>query len=303
MQNVQRLTIAAHAKINLALAVGPPEGPKGYHPICSWMTAVDLFDDLIIERKPEGPSTYTIEWAHDAPRSSPIDWPIEKDLAVRAHRFMEHLAGRELPINLIVRKRIPVGGGLGGGSSDAAAMLAGLTLAFDEITFDLPHIAEVCTALGSDVGFFFDPTRPAGCPSPAIVGGFGEAIERVKPFERPIVLFIPDFGTPTGPVYNAFDARPPHPIRESVVRVLASQAEAATSESLFNDLAEPAMTIEPRLRLIRETLEHTLKIPIHITGSGSTMFAIVSDRVQRMKVLKAAKAAVPQVVSLSATTV
>src|SRR5690606_39519200 len=79
------LHAAAYAKVNLALAVGRAEGPKGWHPIASWMACVDLRDDMdLLALDPSRASRYAILWADDAPKRSDIDWPIAKDLAVRA---------------------------------------------------------------------------------------------------------------------------------------------------------------------------------------------------------------------------
>src|SRR6185295_18407432 len=116
--------------VNLALSVGPPlpagDPRAGMHPIASWMHAIDLCDEVWITRLVTGASRLDIAWADDAPRPSPIDWPSEKDLAFRAHRLLEGDTGRALPAAIRIAKRIPVGGGLGGGSSDAAATLLAL---------------------------------------------------------------------------------------------------------------------------------------------------------------------------------
>ena len=123
--------VAAPAKLNLALSVGPPNVDR-MHPISSWMVTVDLFDDLDVARLPDGSlSRYAIEWHPEARRRTPIDWSISKDLAVRAHLAIERLVGRPLPLQMRLRKRIPVGGGLGGGSSDAAAMIRAVDAIFD----------------------------------------------------------------------------------------------------------------------------------------------------------------------------
>jgi 4-diphosphocytidyl-2C-methyl-D-erythritol kinase len=300
-----KLNIAAHAKINLALAVGPPAPPHGYHPICSWMSAIDVFDDVEIERLEDRLiSQYAVEWAPNAARPTPIDWPIEKDLAVRAHQYVEQIAGRPLPVKLTVRKRIPVGGGLGGGSADAGAVLTGLVHLFDDLDLPMEHIAEVSTALGSDVGFFTQPgLKVHGLPQPAIVEGFGETIERLDRFERPLILFVPEFGTSTGAVYKALDAKPNGELKSSLVRELAGKGAQVDTMDLFNDLAEPACRVEPRLGELRAHLTRALEVPVHITGSGSSLFCLSDGRLERAKLLKRAREAAPGLVTISGTTI
>ena len=109
----------AHAKLNLALAVGQPDEQTGYHPIASLFTAIDLHDTVSVRALHDdaAPSQYAIAWDDGAD----TEWPSADDLAVKAHRAIERLIRRPIPIQLTVTKRIPAGGGLGGGSSDAAA--------------------------------------------------------------------------------------------------------------------------------------------------------------------------------------
>lgn len=259
---------SAHAKINLAIAVGPPPGGAGdgLHPICSWFAPIDLADELRVELLRDGPSRYEIVWAEDAPRQSPIDWPIENDLAVRAHRLLEREVGRPLPIALRLTKRIPVGGGLGGGSSDAAAMLRAV-IGVHRLEIPADRVHAIALSLGSDVPYFLlDP------PSPAIVEGVGESVTPTPPIAGSLILILPPFGCPTGAVYKAFDAMGPKPMRAEAVRALAGNT--LNSEELFNDLATPAESIEPRLREIRATASRIAARPVHVTGSGSTLFAL-----------------------------
>jgi 4-diphosphocytidyl-2-C-methyl-D-erythritol kinase len=242
------------------------------HPISSWMSAIDLGDDLTLRAlEPGEASRWRVAWADDAPRPSPIDWPIEKDLAVRAHRALEARCGRTLPVEGLILKRTPVGGGLGGGSADAGAALSGLNELFSLglRTADLRGVAET---LGSDVAFFVDDHTPA---RPAIVGGFGERIERVGAVAADVLLLLPAFGTPTGPVYRAYDASP-RALRDAEVRRLAADG-AATGRidpgRLFNDLAEPACRVEPRLGALMERVR-ALGPAVHVSGSGSTLMVV-----------------------------
>jgi 4-diphosphocytidyl-2-C-methyl-D-erythritol kinase len=274
----------AFAKLNLALSVGPAlpasaGDQAGFHPIASWFCAVDLWDDLTLTRLGDAEaSRYTIQWAGDAPRTSALDWPIEKDLAVRAHRLVEARVGRALPVEMRLSKRIPVGGGLGGGSSDAAAMLRSVDRLFQ---LHLPGEVqlELSRRLGSDVAYFLDG-EVTGPPRGAIVTGLGERVERVESVAGWAVLLIPAVGCPTGPVYRAFDAAAGAVLRERQVRevVAASRVRGGIdTRALFNDLAGPAQSVQPVLARIRADAEQALETSVHVTGSGSTLFAMAQS--------------------------
>lgn len=281
------LTLKAHAKLNLALAVGPPRPPKGYHPIASCFVAIELHDTLTLQRLPDGsPSRFDIRWASDAPKPTPIDWPIEKDLAACAHAILEKQVGRTLPIALTLDKRTPVGGGLGGGSSDAAYTLMGLNQLFD-LGLVQSDIVALSAPLGSDIAYFLDmpatlpPDRVRAAaftpraPRPALVTGFGETIKRSSGGNpQPVLLLIPPFGCPTGPVYQAFDRLNPKPIDEDRLMLLHAGSVGAGTGVLFNDLAAPACMVQPRLGVILSTLSSLAPLQFHITGSGSTLFTI-----------------------------
>lgn len=263
------VTRAAHAKINLVLAVAPPRAGDGLHPICSWFAPLDLADEVAVTRLPDGAeSRCAITWAADAPMPSPIDWPLERDLTVRAHRALEALAKRRLPVSIAVTKRIPVGGGLGGGSSDAGAALRALIELFG-LQPSVRELVALALSLGSDVPYFLlDP------PAAAVVESVGESVSPAAALTGTgLVLIFPPFGTPTGAVYRAFDEAPNAPFREAEVRSMAA-AGRIEAASLFNDLAAPAERVEPRLAETRLLAARAVRLPVHITGSGSTMFVV-----------------------------
>lgn len=271
------MRLRAFAKLNLALAVAPPEreGPRrGWHRICSWMHAIDLHDDVEVrvDRSLDGP-VLDARWADDAPlhAGEPLGWDAQSDLAFRAAKKLDERA----PLLVMLRKRIPDGGGLGGGSSNAAAVLrAGSAL------LGLGHrreaLRELAMTLGSDVAFFIDDADPSldAPPRPAIVGGFGDTIDRLAaPSEPlPVTLAVPPFGCSTKDVYAAFDGFEPGPLREAEVRSLAMQSPMVAE--LFNDLSEPAMSVQPELATLRDAFVHQWQAPVHVTGSGSTLFAM-----------------------------
>jgi len=265
------VTLPAHAKLNLALAVGPPiaRGPgAGFHPIASWMVPIDLADEVRIEPLPPG-STSRVEVRWQS--GSPVEWPVESDLATRAHRALEAVAG-PLPCVIRVTKSIPAGGGLGGGSSDAAAVLRGLAQAF-ELSPAPGALSALAHSLGSDIPFFIDEDRPPDHPPrPALVTGLGDAVERLdaRTPDAPVLLICPPFGCPTGEVYRTFDAAP-RPFRPEAVDRLA-RAPGLDPADLFNDLAEPAERVRPALAGLRRALTEGLGVPVHVSGSGSTLF-------------------------------
>lgn len=266
------LTLAAPAKVNLALSVGGRRD-DGLHPIASWFLAVDLADDLTLTRRDA--TAFDIAFADDAPAPGRVDWPLDRDLAVRAHALLERHIGGRLPVAATLRKRIPAGGGLGGGSSDAAAMLVGLDRLFD-LRLGEPVLRELALTLGSDVPFFVGVQH--GRRS-ALVTGVGEALEpaAVEP-DIALVLILPELACPTGPVYAAFDAMRPDTGPPDVQRVRRLMAGPLRPEAPFNDLAEPAMRVTPALRAVADRLRAALQWPIHVSGSGSTLFALASDR-------------------------
>jgi 4-diphosphocytidyl-2-C-methyl-D-erythritol kinase len=265
------IVVRAPAKLNLALSVGPP-GADRMHPIASWMVTVDFADDLHLTRLDAGrDSLYAIVWAPDAPRPSDIDWPIQKDLAVRAHLALERHVGRPLPVRMKLEKRIPVGGGLGGGSSDAAAMLRGVRELHGLAVSD-GELAEIARGLGSDVPFL---VRGGS----AIVEGLGERLEHHERLpDVHAVLAFPAAACPTGPVYGKFDLlRPDASLQAARVRALASAATLA-HDAPFNDLAEPAIAVTPSLADEIAEIAGLSGRRVHVSGSGSTLFVLCDDR-------------------------
>lgn len=280
----------AHAKLNLALAVGPPvagEGPRaGWHRIASWMHAIDLTDEVTIERTAEDDNSehrVSVVWAADAPHrrsesDTPVEWPIESDLASKALAAMEQRLERTLPVSITIRKRIPAAGGLAGGTADAAAVLLGVNELFE---FGLPieALRECADSVGSDLHFFLDDaTGPADPPRPALVTGFGDQIERIARSAGEIVLILSELACETPAIYAAYDRldQPRH--ERSFDSAAIVNARDPRDELCMNDLQRAAEHAEPRLAEIRERVEAAVgKGRAHLTGSGSTMFVLTRD--------------------------
>lgn len=272
------LTIQAPAKLNLALAVGPAsraDGLEALHPIASWMVTVNLYDELGLRRLDRGSiSRYAILWHADAKRRSDINWSITKDLAVRAHLALERHVGEALPIQLKLEKRIPVGSGLGGGSSDAAAMLRGLNALFS-LGLSAQELASIGSTLGSDIPYLVHGGS-------ALVEGFGERIalhSSLPPIHA--VIAFPAVACATARVYRLYDEMRDEVAAGSTGRfeTVAALARSGTPRphAPFNDLAPAAMRCAPELHVHLTEISSLAERPAHITGSGSAIFVLCDE--------------------------
>jgi 4-diphosphocytidyl-2-C-methyl-D-erythritol kinase len=278
-EELDRISMRAHAKLNLALAVGPPiDAPNqpthGYHPVYSYMHAIELSDLIEIRRLNLGhTSIFDLAWQRKDGTTQPVEWAPEQDLAFRAHQLLEQHSEQSLPVEVVVRKAIPAGGGLGGGSSDAASVLVGLNQLFG-LGLDTTALQSIAMRFGSDIAYFID--EELNSPRPAIVSGFGETIERIDPGHvgQSVSLIVPPFGCHTGQVYAAFDSTCDwdHP-DEARVHDLAGAAQLS-DDSIWNDLYPPACAIEPRLEQLRDSFATRFGKAVHLSGSGSTLFVL-----------------------------
>lgn len=261
------------AKVNLSLSVGPPEPADmpdaGMHPIASWMAPIDLFDDLTLE--PADETTLHVQWADDAPATSPIGWLHSDDLAVRALGAIGDAVGRELSAKITLTKRIPVGGGLGGGSSDGAACLKAANDLFG-LGLKAQHLAEIGRTLGSDIPFFVDE---GATPRPALVMRFGELIQRVELEPVGLLLIMPSFGCHTGDVYREYDQSPLTLDADRVIGM--AKTGRVDPDELFNDLALPAQRSQPELGSLMARVGRQTDLPVHVSGSGSTLFLVTDS--------------------------
>jgi 4-diphosphocytidyl-2-C-methyl-D-erythritol kinase len=266
---VNELQLTCPAKVNLALRVGPLS--DDYHPIRSWMMRINLVDDLYVKRlEDDAPSQFHISWADDAPRPGVVDWPIEDDLACLAAQITEQHIGRPMPVMVRLVKRIPTGAGLGGGSSDGAAMLTALDRLFD-LNMTRDQKWALAGLLGSDVPFFFEPTGSA------VASGRGEQIEPVAAPAIHLALILPNVHCSTGGVYGHFDALGSTPsVDDGAVDQLVAAGHVGPDDP-FNDLAEPACDLVPELRQIRNRCAQVVDQSVHVTGSGAGLFVVAAD--------------------------
>ncbi len=254
--------IKTPAKINLHLRVGPPRA-DGFHPLMTWMVTIGLADSLEFSKHTEpGEIAMTCSDA-----SLPCD---DRNLVVRAAKLIRQNPEQSVRIHL--EKIVPHGGGLGGGSSDAAATLVALNR-FWNLRKSYADLAELAGRLGSDIPFFFHG------PS-SVCRGRGEIVRPIAPpaLARWVLLILPELSMPTPAVYREFDAMKlgsdQHVEIEPDWDRWALLPSVELLGELVNDLEAPAFGIEPRLALLREQIEQKLARTVRMSGSGSSLFTL-----------------------------
>ncbi len=257
----------AHAKINLWLEV-LRRRDDGFHEIETIMHEVDLADRVIVERKTAG-----LSLAVDDPRL-PTG---EENLVMRAVRALEKAVDRPLPCHVTLEKRIPAGGGLGGGSSDGAAVLRALRRLFD-LALDDSELERVAAEFGSDTSFFIRGGT-------AFCRGRGERIEHHAGPPAPLdwVLILPDFPIATASVFDALTLTESPREGYDILSVLERSDVGSLRRRLFNRLEEPVRRLHPR---IARWLDAMAERGLRVSGSGSTLFMLADDAAEAESLVK-----------------
>ena len=255
--------VTAPAKINLCLGVGPVRD-DGFHPLATVYQAVGLYDEVVL--RPADAPDLTVSGDGVDITDVPAD---ETNLAMRAVRLLAEHHDDELTVAMHVRKRIPVAGGLAGGSTDAAAALLGADLLFDLHTprEELLHLAG---RLGSDVPFCLVGGTAMG-------SGRGEVVTPVMTRGEYWWVIVPSSpGLATPQVYGEFDRlnagrRVPEPeIPDELLAGLRAGDAEKLGASLDNDLEPAALSLRPDLG---ELLHAGRRASAHgalVSGSGPT---------------------------------
>lgn len=251
---------AAHAKVNLWLDVLAREA-SGFHQIETLFCGLALHDELTLEAGPSG---------IDLTVSGADVGPVEANLVHRAAVAFTQAAGVEPAWRFRLTKNIPAGGGLGGGSSDAALALRLL----NEHTgrpLDAARLAQIAAGLGSDVPFFLH-----GLPC-ALAWSRGERLLRLPaPPSAPVLLLIPPFPIPTGEAYRHLaESRGDRSPEPRIALEPAALADwTALAGSARNDFEPVAFALRPELAELHMHLRATGPILALLAGSGSTLFAV-----------------------------
>jgi 4-diphosphocytidyl-2-C-methyl-D-erythritol kinase len=247
------------AKINLTLDILGVR-PDGYHELRSIVQPIDLFDEIKIETE-EGRGVELT--------SSGISVPLDKtNLAWRAAELFLEKSGLELKIKISIRKQIPPGAGLGGGSGNAAAVLIGLNRITKTLTEQ--ELLKLALNLGADVPFFIRSQT-------ALMEGVGEEINPLRNFPLfHYVILCPNIHTSTEEVYKKWDELNNRDIvqKESIDESVKQFSVRRLDPPLKNDLESAAISLHPEIKAYKQILTSLGLESVSMTGSGSAVYAV-----------------------------
>ena len=259
----------AHGKINLHLQV---EGKRddGYHTLLTLFALISLHDTVFIEAHRDPSVELCIRGDYPLPQGS-------KNIAYKAARwYLARYGIKNWGVKITIEKRIPPGSGLGGGSSDAGAVIRALVRFFGESD---PDLVRDSVEIGADVPFFVSGAHLA------LASGVGEQIEPLSARIAPpgLLVAVPPFSLSTKEVYEAFDAlqKEAHslhpPLEKSAIADAASSGDASSFRELFyNHLELPVFKKHPELEAAKKRFYEAGAIFAQMTGSGSALFALCS---------------------------
>ena len=277
---MKSVTLPAYAKVNLYLDV-LGKRPDGYHELLTLFERVDLADEVTIELKPG--KQLELECNHPAvPRDG-------TNLSLRAAETYQQAAGWFQGLRIVLKKRIPVAGGMGGGSSNAAATLHGLQMLSGE-ALPKEKLFQLANGLGADVAFLL-----AQVPW-ALGRGRGDQIEPLSLSTRLWHLLIaPGFPIPTKAVYQAFALTAPGPDVRLLEDALRSSDLPRVRGLLFNALEPTVEALYPAIRHVKATVEKKAGLPRPmVSGSGSTVFVVCASQEEAEEGCRALKKREPR---------
>jgi 4-diphosphocytidyl-2-C-methyl-D-erythritol kinase len=263
--SAKKLTVPAFAKINLGLRV-LGRRPDGYHEISTVFQTITLHDTLTFETAPGG----RLELVCSDPEI-PVD---ETNLVLRAASALRERFGVAAGARVGLEKSIPAGGGLGGGSSDAAVTLAALATLWG-IETGAGELAEIGARLGADVPFFLTGGTASGTGTGTDIRPLADAPKMY------LCVVTPGVRVSTAEAYGALGA-PALTKEEGLVNLSVSRTEADFPDSLCdvtsNDFEAVVVRLHPEIGRAREALAGAGARRVMLSGSGSSVFGVFESK-------------------------
>ena len=283
------MVLKSYAKLNLSLEV-LEKRPDSYHNLKTIFERIDLFDTITLRSLPGTLIRVT---------TSRKDLPQDRgNLAYRCAELLQKELSIKKGVCIEIVKRIPVGAGLGGGSSNAATVLMGLNTLW-KLRLSDNKLAAYAGLIGSDVPFFMHNL------SFALGGGRGEIIKPLPSLRKTRfwhVLVVPPVKVLTPYIYQQWDAREGLCKKKKArrltkrgfdVKILSLELKkrdfAGISENLHNSLEPVTSELYPVVRLVKKRLFELGIKPVLMSGSGPAVFGIVSSRKEAVSVFRQLK--------------
>jgi len=287
------LTLKAPAKINWTLYV-LNKREDGYHNILSLMHCVNLYDTLIFEH------------ASGIELSANMDIPAEQNLVYKAAGMLKECTNTKAGAKIILKKEIPSGAGLGGGSSDAACALTGLNRLW-RLDLSADELKTIGSRLGSDIPFFLNYYSDTCCPL-AVVEGRGEVLTPLKIDKSFTLLLIkPSVSISTAWAYEKLSSNlTPHFLLKAqgqgskkltktrdkinniklIYNALKAGDMSLVNDRIHNDFEDAVIEEYPVISGLKEELLNVGASMAIMSGSGSTVFGLFDNRDKAIKASK-----------------
>ena len=269
---MKSLHIKSFAKINISLNI-TKKREDGFHEIDSVMLPISLHDSLVISKLKIAPDNYvTVD-----------DFSIGSfsyNLATFSIEKLQGIYHFDDKFRVLIHKVIPIQAGLGGGSSNAACTMKAVNSMLKLGATD-EELIDISKSLGCDIPFFIK------C-KPARVQGVGEILNPISVKNNYYVLIVkPEAGCSTREVYALSDSMDLKTCNlDNVVKALEEGDDELLADNIYNALQEPAIKMVPQIQsIIEELKDNGLRI-VQVTGSGSAVFALSTDKTLLKQVLK-----------------
>lgn len=268
----EAVTYRVPAKVNLELRVGPLRS-DGFHPLATVFHAIGIYDEVRASRT--AANKVTVAVTGDTPGLAAVPQS-EDNLAARAAQALARSAGCELGVHLQITKRIPVAGGLAGGSADAAGALLACRDLWRLGNSD-DELRSIAAEVGSDVPF-------ALLGGTAVGTGRGERLASLPEGGTfSWVVAVAERGLSTPAVYGELDrlrhgtAVPELRVTDSLVAAIRSGDPAGLAEAMANDMQAAALSLRPELAKTLDVGRQAGALVGLVSGSGPTCVFLVSD--------------------------
>lgn len=259
---MDQIKVKSPAKINIGLNI-IRKREDGFHDLETIFYPLDLYDEITITKSDKFSFTSNDELLNKE----------STNLIIKAKQELERVSGKTLNVNIELKKNIPIGAGLGGGSSNAAVTLKSLNSFLEPaLTEDLLElISDVALKLGSDVPYFLNPV-------PAFAESRGEKIIPINlNIDKPILIVNPAIHISTKWAFGLIKPHKPEVSLKSLINYREISIDDL-KQIAVNDFEEVVFAVHPEIKNIKEVMLQSGAILSMMTGTGSTVFGIFKNK-------------------------